>query len=249
MNITILSENSVYPKAAKKCQAEWGLSLFIEVNGKKILFDTGASSLFRKNAENLKIDLEELDYVVLSHFHWDHSRGLQYLSFDEKIKLITHPDVPDKVEGIIKILMEARFNLVTQSEPVEFTKDVFFLGEIPRVTQFEKGRYKKDKMLDDTAIAIKTKKGAIVITGCSHSGICNICQQAKKVTAQPIYAVIGGFHLAEDSPKVVQATIDYFKSEQVQSLFPMHCVDFPTLSKFYNEFKFDKLGAGALLEL
>ncbi len=249
MKITILSENSVYPEAAKKCKAEWGLSAYLEFNGKKILFDTGASNLFQENAKNLKIDLEELDYIVLSHFHWDHSRGLQYLNFDQKKKLITHPEVPDKVEGIIAIIMKARFDLATQSAPIEFEKDVFFLGEIPRVTSFEKGRYKKDKMLDDTAIAVKTKKGTVVITGCSHSGICNICEQAKKVTNQPLYGVIGGFHLAEDKPEAVEGTIDYLKNENVQKIFPMHCVDFPTLCKFYQKFGIEKLGAGATLEI
>ena len=114
---------------------------------------------------------------------------------------------------------------------------------------FEKGEHKGDLMLDDTAIAIKTEKGLIVLTGCSHSGICNICEYAKEITGQELYAVVGGFHLTVKNDAVVRKTIEYFKTQNVEHLYPMHFVDFPTLARFYNEFDTIKYATGDVIEL
>ncbi len=103
-------------------------------------------------------------------------------------------------------------------------------------------------MLDDSAIAVKSSKGVIVITGCSHAGISNICDYAKQVTGQKLYAVIGGFHLFEDDQKAVNGTIDFFKKEKPKYLYPMHCIDFPTLVKFYTIFGIKKLSTGDTIE-
>ena len=103
-------------------------------------------------------------------------------------------------------------------------------------------------MSDDSALAIKSKDGTIVLTGCSHSGICNICKYAKEVVGQKLYSVIGGFHLFKDDPKVVNGTIKYFNAEISERLYPMHCVDFPTLVRFHNKFKFRKYCTGDVLE-
>lgn len=73
--ITTLVENCVY---GRKLQAEHGLSLYIEIQGNRILFDTGASDLFIRNARLLRIDLQKVDYLILSHGHSDHTGGLRY---------------------------------------------------------------------------------------------------------------------------------------------------------------------------
>lgn len=132
---------------------------------------------------------------------------------------------------------------------MEFSKDIFYLGEIPRINNFETGNFKNDKMLDDSAIVIKTSKGAIVITGCSHSGICNISEYAKIVSGQKLYAVIGGFHLFEDNESAVNKTIEYFKMENPKHLLPMHCVDFSTKVKFQINFGSKKYSTGDLIKI
>lgn len=73
--ITTLVENCVY---GRKLQAEHGLSLYIETPENRLLFDTGASDLFIRNARLLHIDLQKVDYLVLSHGHSDHTGGLRY---------------------------------------------------------------------------------------------------------------------------------------------------------------------------
>jgi 7,8-dihydropterin-6-yl-methyl-4-(beta-D-ribofuranosyl)aminobenzene 5'-phosphate synthase len=117
------------------------------------------------------------------------------------------------------------------------------------VIEFEIGQRGSDKMLDDSALAFKTKNGAVVVTGCSHSGICNMCEYAKKITGQKLYAVIGGFHLLHASESLLDNTIDYFKNEKPKLIFPMHCVDTPALSRFYSEFGIMKVAAGDIIKV
>lgn len=249
MKITILCENMIGEAGGKTCLAEWGLSLFIQMRGINILFDTGRSDVYKVNAKNLGIDLDDTDFVVLSHRHWDHAGGLQLHEFQEKKKLVIHPIILEKIYSEQAEKLRADFEIVESRQPLEFAPNAYYLGEIPRKNNFEEGVYRNDKMEDDSAIVIKSKKGAIVISGCSHAGICNICEYAKAVTGDNIYAVIGGFHLFEDNKKTVDATIEYFQKEKIEHLYPMHCVDFSTLVKFHLTFGIKKLSTGDILEM
>jgi 7,8-dihydropterin-6-yl-methyl-4-(beta-D-ribofuranosyl)aminobenzene 5'-phosphate synthase len=249
MKVSVLAENSAGRMRCGECLAEWGLSLYLEVNGVRILFDSGHKGTFLSNAEQLGVDLNETDFIVLSHHHWDHTGGLRFHEFKTKKKLITHPRVPEIVLAEQSLDLNTKFETTTSAKPVEFSPGIYYLGEIPRQTDFEKGTYKEDTMPDDTAIAIKTTKGAIIVTGCSHAGVCNIAEYAKKVTGQNIYGVIGGFHLFEDDPAAITGAIDYFNQEKPAFLYPMHCVDHAAMSEFYRNFKVRKYGAGDVFEV
>ena len=249
MKISILVENSIGDSEYKKvCQAEWGLSFFIETNNENILFDSGHTELYIKNAKNMGIDLDKTNHVVLSHYHWDHAKGLLYHQFTNKKELIIHPDILKKIPKDDVNKYKSDFKVITSEKSYNINDNVIFLGEIPRIMDYEKGKYKDDNMLDDTAIAIKTINGVVVLAGCSHSGICNICEYAKKVTGEKLYAVMGGFHLTNNDVEAVKGTINYFKKESPKYLYPMHCVDFYTMAKFYNEFNIKKLGSGSVLK-
>ena len=247
MKITILCENQSSYEGAKICLAEWGFSAFIQTNGTNILFDTGHTGIYKHNAEQLNINLQDTHFVVLSHYHWDHVGGIQHHNFKNKKKLVIHPKLIDKLPSNEAEKIKSDFEIVTSEKYLEIADGIYYLGEIPRKNDFEKGMYKDDKMPDDSAIAIKSKKGVIVISGCSHAGICNICEYAKEITEQKLHAVIGGFHLFEHDQKAVSGTIKYFKAEKPEHLCPMHCVDFPTLSKFHLIFGIQKLSTGDIL--
>ncbi len=248
MKITILVENQSSHAGAKVCLAEWGFSAYIQTKNVNILFDSGHTDIYKQNAKKLNIDLCKTDFIILSHHHWDHAGGLQHHDFKKGKKLIIHPEILDKLfrEESQKLISD--FKIIPSKKPLEFSDGIYYLGEIPRNNTFEKGMYKNDLMLDDSAIAVKSSKGVIVITGCSHAGISNICDYAKQVTEQKLYAVIGGFHLFEDNQEAVNGTIDYFKKEKPKYLYPMHCVDFPTLVKFYTIFGIKKLSTGDTIE-
>ena len=249
MKITILCENESSHAGAKVCLAEWGFSAFIQTENVNILFDTGHTDVYKKNAQQLHVNLADTNFVILSHHHWDHAGGLRFHDFKTPKKLITHPEVLEKLPEDQSKKIKQDFKIIASKKPLEFSKNIFYLGEIPRENDFEIGNYKNDNMLDDSAIVIKTPKGAVVITGCSHAGICNISEYAKKVTNQKLYAVIGGFHLFEDESHAVNKTIEYFKTENPKYLLPMHCVDFPTLVKFNINFGCKKYATGDIIEI
>ena len=249
MKLTILCDNETSAVCwDKNVVSEWGFSAFLQTENVNVLFDTGKADVYWRNAENLGIDLNETDYIVLSHYHMDHAKGLMHHKFKDRKKLLIHPHILERLPKTDSDKFRNDFEIITSDTPLEFASNIFYLGEIPRKTSFETGMSEGEHMSDDSALAIKTKNGTIVLTGCSHSGICNISKYAKEVTGQKLYSVIGGFHLFEEDPKAVDGTIEYFKSEKPERLYPMHCVDFPTLVRFYNEFKFRKYGTGDVLE-
>lgn len=256
MKIRLLCENAA---SGLVWQAEWGFSAHIEYEGQKILFDTGYSDVWQRNAKIAGINLNDVDVVVLSHFHDDHSRGLLSHEFEAQKRLVCHPrvltesydsDDPDAMQDYrdIRTTLNNDFNVETSVAPVEVAPGAYFLGQVPRVTAFEKGVCFDDPMEDDSAIAFRTDKGAVVIAGCSHAGICNIAIHAREVTGQKLHAVIGGFHMmkAEDPP--IDETIEWFRAEDVEVLLPMHCVEFEYLAKFHAAFAMLKMGAGDLIE-
>ncbi len=249
MKISVLTENSAGRSHNRTCLAEWGLSLYLEVGEVRILFDSGHKGTFSQNAKALGVDLDEVDFVVLSHHHWDHTGGLRFYDFKDKPKLVTHPRVPETVLAEQSLDLHDAFEVATSNGPLEFSPGIYFLGEIPRQTRFEKGAYQDDPMPDDTAMAIKTAKGTIIVTGCSHAGVANISEYAKTVTDQNIYGVMGGFHLFEDDPAAIDGAINYFNREKPDFLYPMHCVDHAAMSAFYDNFKVRKYGAGDVFEV
>lgn len=257
LKISVLADN----RATRDFKAEWGLSLFIEKDGKNILFDFGDSDLFLKNAEKMEIDPFAADHFVLSHGHWDHGNGLRFMP---RIKLICHPDAFTKRSrgnlniGLPFTLEEAKkkFDLVLTKSPIELEKGIYFLGEIERKFDFEdiatpfiKEDKTVDTMKDDSGLAIITDKGLAVISGCAHAGICNTVEYAKKITGvDKVYAVFGGFHLGggdEQSSK----TIGYFKNIKVEYISTGHCTQLPALMEFANAFNSVPFASGKVVEL
>lgn len=258
MKLSILTENT----ASGKFCAEHGLSYYIE-SDINILFDTGHSDVFLQNAKKLNIDLDKIETLVLSHGHWDHGDGLRYIS---NKKLICHPDVFKKRyrkngnENIgLKLSLNElseKFEIITSSEPYHVSENIIFLGEVPRLNSFESKETSfvlenniDDFITDDSGLVIKQNNEIIIISGCAHSGICNIVEYAKKITGiNKIRAVVGGFHLKYNNHQT-RETIKYLKSQDIAELYPSHCTELPALSAFYNEFKIKHLKSGMVLNL
>jgi len=257
MKLTVLTENV----AGHDFLAEHGLSYFIECDEKKILFDTGHSNVFLENAKKLGIDLDkETDIVVLSHGHWDHGDGLRFI---KNKTLLAHPSAfikryhKDDISNIGLELsrseVEKQYHLITSEKPYEISKNILFLGEIPRVNNFESkttafaDEYgNEDFVPDDSALAILQNNGIIVVTGCSHAGICNITDYAKKVSGiDMVKAIIGGFHL-NDNDWQTEKTIQYLKEEGIRKIYPSHCTELPALTAFYHEFGIQQVKTGMI---
>ena len=256
LKIVALTENT----ASGKFLAEHGLSYYIEYDT-NILFDTGHSDVFLQNAKKLKLDLDKVKTIVLSHGHWDHGDGLRFI---ENKKLICHPDVFQKryrkndAENIGLELsfkeLKSKFDILYTRIPYEVSPNNIFLGEIPRsnnfesqTTTFELENKTDDFVIDDSGLVIKLNNEIVVISGCAHSGICNIIEHAKSVTGiSKIRAVIGGFHLKYNNHQTIE-TIKYLKSQDIDEIYPSHCTELPAMAAFYNEFKCKHLKSGMVL--
>ncbi len=250
MQITILVDNTTNTQYLK---AEAGYSVYLVEGKTKILFDTGETSLFLENAQRLGINLGDLDYVVLSHGHHDHSRGLHYLlplyTENNAIKpvLLAHPQAfyrrvkNDQELGLdlAEDTLSAGFMIQKSIDPIWITDRIVFLGEIKRKFSFEGnnpiGVIIKDKISesdhiqDDTALVYKSNQGLVIITGCSHAGICNIIEQAKEICQEKrILTIIGGLHLRKPSADQLNGTIKYLRKSKIDKLYACHCTDLPS---------------------
>ncbi len=254
MQLTVLLDNNTI--IDRYLLGEPGLSFHIVAEGKNILFDAGYSEAFIRNASRMGVDLLKLDNIVLSHSHMDHSWGLAPLFqlFTEamiegqgnpKPEFTAHPDVflSRTVDGLPEIgsfLTEQTVsNFCTMrmsNEPLWLTDKLVFLGEIPRNNDFEalesmgqirtKDGTKDCFIHEDSALAYRSDDGLVIITGCSHAGICNIIEYAREVCGEKrIRDVIGGFHLLNPPQKQMQGTLDHFSKLQAQRIFACHCTD------------------------
>jgi 7,8-dihydropterin-6-yl-methyl-4-(beta-D-ribofuranosyl)aminobenzene 5'-phosphate synthase len=255
MKIIVLNDN----RASSICGAQHGLSYFIEFDEKKILLDAGPSEIAMKNARILGVDLTALDCVVLSHGHWDHGNGLRFLPQGKP--LLLHPGVFQKrykrinnqYIGLDMTEQEIRTHFLVQStvQPVEIAHQAWFLGEIPRVIDFEvpSTKYRlengeTDSIIDDTALAFNTPKGIVVVTGCSHSGICNIILKAKElIPNRPVANIMGGFHLNQTDKRLAQ-TIEFFQQQGIIQLLPSHCTDPKVICHLSQFFDVKWVGSG-----
>lgn len=258
MKISVLAENY----AGVYTRAEHGLSYFIEFEGTKILFDTGQSDLFLENASKMNLKTEDADIIVLSHGHFDHGNGLEYLTYGN---LICHPGClvkrfrgnDRKPIGLknTKDEISTKFNLFTTSAPFSLGDKIYFLGEIPRLTDFESKSTSfifengdPDFVTDDSAIAFIKPDGLFIVTGCGHSGIVNTIERAKKITGvNMISGILGGLHLKEINLQTHE-TIRYLKENNVKHIIPSHCTELPALTAFYNNFGIRQIRTGDILE-
>jgi 7,8-dihydropterin-6-yl-methyl-4-(beta-D-ribofuranosyl)aminobenzene 5'-phosphate synthase len=249
--LTVLVDNSAI--IDRYFLAEPGLSIFLECGKTKILFDTGYSDIFLKNAEKMGADLLDLDYVVLSHGHVDHTGGLMPLVFrhlEATIEgrphrlptIVAHPSCffprpigPLANAGSLVSEDELRrqFPVTLTSSPLWLADDLVFLGEIPRmeVLPAKKERLvvtpsgtETDNLPDDTALVYRSGSGLVIITGCSHAGIANIVRYAQEVCGtKEIRDVIGGFHLYDSNPAEIGRTAAKFAALKPAALHPCHC--------------------------
>lgn len=279
MKLTVLVDNNTL--IDRYFIGEPGLSYLIEDEGTNILFDVGYSDAFLKNAGAMGLSLLDIDSVVLSHSHLDHTWGLVPLIkyYTEaaiekrpfkRPAIVTHPmafhsrrcdDIMEFGSMISKESLSRHFEMKLSKEPVHLTDKLVFLGEIERNNDFEArtsigkvvmgpdGNEEDDFMDEDSAMVYKSSRGLVVITGCSHSGICNIVEQAKKVCREERIAdIIGGFHLQEAPQDVLAGTLEYMKKINPEKIHACHCTDLPAKIALAGVADLKEVGVGLTIE-
>ena len=277
MELTVLIDNNTL--IDRYFYGEPGVSYFIEDEGKRILFDVGYSDVFIKNAQKMNIDLLNVDFLVLSHGHLDHTWGLNPLirlyteAIIEKINhkkptLVAHPltFLTKKINGLNEIgsiiseeKLSRHFNIKLSKDPVWLTEKLVFLGEIERKNDFEAkrsiGKIVKDSfenddyLTDDSALVYKSSIGLVIITSCSHAGICNIVEYAKKICKEDkIIDIIGGFHLLNPSKEQLQGTLEYMRKLEPDEVHACHCTDLNSKIALSKVINLREVGVGLKLE-
>jgi 7,8-dihydropterin-6-yl-methyl-4-(beta-D-ribofuranosyl)aminobenzene 5'-phosphate synthase len=246
LRITVLADNYV---VALNVLGEHGLSMLIEADNRRILFDTGQGRVLLDNAEALGVNLAELDAVVLSHGHYDHTGGLAALLQEcSPSAVFLHPAAiqPKYAQGERPIsrqigmpedsrqALDAIRERITWTESAtEVVPGVWCTGEIPRLA----GRHQAtagffldgeqltpDPLADDQALVIETPEGLVVIAGCAHSGIVNTLDRVCTLRGRgEVYALVGGFHLGRATRAQLDASVYAIGCRNCRVLAPCHC--------------------------
>jgi 7,8-dihydropterin-6-yl-methyl-4-(beta-D-ribofuranosyl)aminobenzene 5'-phosphate synthase len=252
---------------------DWGYAALVEINGKRILFDTGGDpAIFAKNVKAKGVDLTKLDFVVLSHRHGDHVGGVSYLlSANPKVQIYAPKD---GLGGIFGSDIPSKFYRKDDALPPEkryyggTPPEIMRLGTvfpganiqlIDKTTELVPGitliavvsDVPGTKELKELSLAINTADGLVLVVGCSHPGIENIVAEAAKINPH-IHFIAGGFHLvAAQDPAIEKIATTLHDTYKVDYIAPGHCTGEPTFAALQRTFgdHYLYVGLGTVLEL
>ncbi len=249
---TIVTENR-NPQGGD-LRSEHGLAILLQLTYSdgthgNLLFDTGASGdVLAHNLGVMGFDPTDLDWVVLSHCHGDHTGGLDWLlRWDgADFIVVAHPEI---TRAVYKLKPSLQFvgmredvldgvgsdRLIRTASPLPLCRDVWVTGGIPRVTSFEKsrshmislrgGEAKTDGEPDDMALVVDLgESGLVVFTGCSHAGSVNTVMAVNGIFEdRPIRGLVGGLHLYDAQESLLSETAMGLKSRIEGGVLSGHC--------------------------
>ncbi|MDY6904634.1 MAG: MBL fold metallo-hydrolase [Thermodesulfobacteriota bacterium] len=176
MRATIIYDNTAWDK---RLTPDWGFACLVEAHGRKVLFDTGAKGhILMANMQQLSIEPADIDAVVISHDHWDHTGGMDAFLADRPVDLY----IPASCRTM-------RDQAIVIHDSAEIYDNIFSTGELRRIEQ---------------SLVVKTDNGVVVIAGCSHAGVTTILTEAREIA--PVTTLIGGLHGFSDFPALAGLT-------------------------------------------
>ena len=277
IKIVTLSDNTASMRPG--ILAEHGFSVYIEAEGKRLIFDTGPSISAVHNADLLDVDLKRVP-IALIHGHYDHTGGLADSWTAGPRRVFCHPDVfapkYGEIHGKFRFIgiPQSRVDLENLGASFDISMDacqiidgIWLTGEIPRITEFEKPeeyllvmdpKRRIDPLVDDQALVLDTGKGLLLILGCAHSGMINTIEHAKNIMGvEKVAGIIGGTHLGfpggdKTAGKArIDMTIQALKHYDFSFLAVSHCTGQEAAARLYAEFgeRFVFNNAGTVIEL
>lgn len=206
VTVSVIYDNYIHTKGMT---ADWGYSILIKGPEKTVLFDTGTRpEIFESNFRKMGLDATSIDAVVLSHEHRDHTGGISvFAKMKTGIPVIMPHDFQESFKQSIAGL---GFKPLMVREPAAICDHLYTSG----VFEFP---------LSEQALVLDTKKGLVVMTGCSHPGIVSMLKDIKSSFGKNIYMVFGGFHLMNKTDDEMAAIIAEMKSLGVVRCGATHC--------------------------
>ena len=238
---------------ADKGFGEWGFAALVEVDGRRILFDTGANEdTVQRNLKVMGLDLSDVEIVILSHNHADHTTGLLTLRRQFAAKApkalskvyggagilwprITQGGQLDERVARIKRDFEATGgSFIDVARPIEILPGVWLTGPVPRIHPERNwsnvGKVRtaagdvEDTVPEDMTLVFQTDQGLVYLFGCGHAGVINTLEHARTtIDRSPVKAVIGGLHLFAATEQHLAWTAAQLKAFGVQQLVGAHC--------------------------
>jgi 7,8-dihydropterin-6-yl-methyl-4-(beta-D-ribofuranosyl)aminobenzene 5'-phosphate synthase len=251
MKIQVLIDNIASCCGSRKLFGEWGLSVYVEFEGKRYLLDTGASHLFAKNAGVMGVDLSKIDMGVLSHAHFDHSDGMaRFFALNRTAPFYLRKGAGENCYHAHKLLGRFTYHeyigihkgfLKRFADRIRFaegdmqiapnvylvshkTPGLEAIGERAHLSVKENGKYRYDSFDHEQSLVFDTPKGLFVMNSCSHGGADNIVKEIEATfPGKKIYAILGGFHLFRYKDEVVRAFAERLRELDVQKIYTGHC--------------------------
>ena len=221
----------------QELETSWGFACVIEGLSQTILFDTGGDGkILLANMQKLGIDPGTVELVPLSHFHGDHTNGLEnFLEINPAVTVCMPQSFPDSFQQRVKGQGAV---VKTVSSPELLFDCVYTTGEMGQA-------------IIEQSLILDTPRGLVVVNGCSHPGIDRIAGKAKEVCNKEIYMVLGGFHLGQASEKRIQEIIRTLKDLGVKKVGATHCTGDKAMELFRRAWGDDYVdcGCGAVIEL
>jgi 7,8-dihydropterin-6-yl-methyl-4-(beta-D-ribofuranosyl)aminobenzene 5'-phosphate synthase len=231
--ITIVYNNIAHDA---RLDTPWGFAALIEYGNQQVLFDTGGDSpTLLGNMEILEKDPSTIQKVVLSHIHDDHVGGLHgLLETGVRPAVYVPPSFPRSFKDSVSDITE----LVEVTAGLEIAKEMFTTGEMPGPPA-------------EQSLAVRSRAGLIVITGCAHPGIVEIVRQAKELVDEPVFLAMGGFHLGDRRESQIASILTDLRELGVQRVAPSHCTGEEAINMFAKEYgdKFIRSGAGTVITI
>lgn len=225
ITLTVVYDNNAFDA---RLRTAWGFACWIEIDGLSVLFDTGGDGpTLLGNLAALGLDPQEIDIVVLSHEHDDHTGGLQVL-LDANDHLAVY--MPRAFPESLKARVRERATLVEVDGSVQIAERVWSLGSMGTSPV-------------EQSLVIQSSQGLIVVTGCAHPGIVGIVRAASEMGR--IHMVLGGFHLRDKSAAEIETVITQLRDLGVERIAPCHCTGEQAMSMFATAFGADYIAMGA----
>lgn len=231
--VSIIYDNKI---SIPGLESGWGFACIIDFKGKRILFDTADDSdKLVSNLDSLRFPVSSIDYLVISHDHWDHTGGIEtILSLNPGITIYYPATFPDDFQRSLSM------KKITHVPVTQITEI------IPGVTA---GPLMFSNDPDEIPVSIRTDKGISIITGCAHPGILTIIERIRNYFNDRIYLVAGGFHLYFYGG--AYEVIESFTQMNVQRAAPCHCTGDEAIELFAGKFGpgFIRIGAGTTIDI